>query len=104
MIDEATGDKILAAMALILRAQREDIDIIVRPDDLRVMIGMHTGQDQPKWLVNEMFALSNDIVCAAVVGLNTINATLKMIRERPIAKHPDAEAIRACADITSKPN
>jgi hypothetical protein len=50
-----------------------------------------------------MFALSNDIVCAAVVGLNTINATLK-IRERPIATHPDAEAIRACADITSKPN
>ena len=92
MIDEATGDKILAAMALILRAQREDIDIIVRPDDLRVMIGMHTGQDQPKWLVNEMFSFK------ALQRMRSISAQGSTERQRrPRQTRPAAFRVEQAA-------
>ena len=69
MIDESTEAKLLDAFRMLLRAKRENIEIILKPQDtgkLQVLIGMPPGEPQPKWLTNSLADNSQRITIAAM--------------------------------------
>lgn len=76
-MDEQMQEKVIQAMKMLARAEREGIDILLR-DDLRVLIGMPVGEPAPKWLTNEMFALSNRIVLCAMAARAAVRATMHL--------------------------
>ena len=66
-----TNDQALAAFGILIRAKKEDLDIVV--SDGRVLLGLEKGSQQPKWFTNAIFdnQLTNAIMADAVAMWQT---------------------------------